>query len=228
MCVWWQLQVCYTCADKSACRWALGKSSIALHGVGATAGSHGEINLWLWSANSAPFWLQQLKRYIGVPRIWGQAMVYMAFPCCLGTSGLLSLVHLGRFFWSGSCSGCNWEFFICVSLSCQIVDAEVGKKILWWCSSCIIKRVQGNLKVVQREMKVYWYCCNLNKLSEDSIVSGEYYSRLKGGGKKRKEQPDNVCQIRHLEERRKKRNPTKSPANKNTFNSFWPVIFRCR
>lgn len=45
--VWRQLQVCYTRAGKSACRWALVKSSVALHGVGAAVRGHGEINLWL-------------------------------------------------------------------------------------------------------------------------------------------------------------------------------------
>lgn len=116
VCVWRQLQVCYTRAGKPACRWVLVKSSVALHGVGATLGSCGEINLWLWSCKSAPSWVWQLKRYIALSRTLGTGHGYLAFLHCQGTPGLLSLMQLGRFFWSGLCLGCYLRgFYMCVS-----------------------------------------------------------------------------------------------------------------
>lgn len=143
VCVRRQLQACYTSAGTSASRWALVKSSVALHGVCAPVGSRGETNLWLekWQCSLLTAAAEDLH---WTARHLGTGHGYVAFLHCLGTSGLLSVVQLGRFSWSGLCLGCNWEVFVCASLSCQIVHAEVGEKILWWCSSCIRIRIIGN------------------------------------------------------------------------------------
>lgn len=114
VCVWRQLQVCCMCSGQSAFRWALVKSSVALHGVGAAVGSHGEMNLGLWSSNSAPFWLLHWRDTLDCPGL-GHRPWLRGFFCAGHFSARLSLVQFGRFFGVACAWGVTERFFICVS-----------------------------------------------------------------------------------------------------------------